>query len=154
VPAIGGAAQVETVKMRQRQYRFGVAILVIDRRQHHRLRLKARTPERRLPVMRRVGIAREIASPSDARMLQARGHSAARSARWFGNPDDNRRSDADTPRQSRRPEFVSCACMPPATASRCSAWRHLPKPGRAGQHPDKGHSKIGRSNRSRSKQIC
>ena len=62
---LGGAAQVKAIEMRQRQYWFGIAVLVIDRQQHHRLRVKIRIPDRRLRVMLRVGIAREIASPSD-----------------------------------------------------------------------------------------
>src|SRR5690606_8294125 len=88
VPAIGSAAHIEAVEMRQRQYRFGVVVLVIDWRQHHGLRLKARTPDRRLPIMRRVGSAREIANPSDARTLRGRGQPPLRSMRWSGSPDD------------------------------------------------------------------
>nr|WP_176408598.1 hypothetical protein [Haematobacter massiliensis] len=119
VPAICGAAQVETFKMRQHQYRLGVVVFVNDRRQHHDLRLKARTPDRRLPVMRRVGIAREIATPSDARTLQGRGYPAVRSVRWSGSPDDIRRCGANIPKRSQRLECVLCAHMPPEIANRC-----------------------------------
>src|SRR5690606_13128141 len=78
VPAIGSTAQVEAGEMRQRQYWFGVAVHVLDGRQHHSLRLKARTPDWWRPVKRRVGIAREIATPSDPRTLQARGRTVPR----------------------------------------------------------------------------
>ena len=102
VPAIGGAAQVEAIEMRQRQGRFGVAFLVTDRGQHYRLRLQVWRPDRRLPVMRRVGIAREIATPSEPRTLQGRGQPPLRSMRWSGSPDDIRRCGASIPKRSQR----------------------------------------------------
>ena len=119
VPAIGSAAQIEAGEMGKRQYRFGVAVLMLDRREHHRLRLKARTPDWWRPVMRRVGIAREIATPSDLRTLQGHGRTVLRLVRWSGTPDDNRHSGADIPKRNRRPKCASHACMPPANASRC-----------------------------------
>ena len=83
------------------------------------LRLKARTPDRRLPIMRRVRIAREIANPNDERTLQGRGWQSLRSMRWSGSPDDIRRCGANIPKRNQRQGCALCARMPPEIANRC-----------------------------------
>ena len=66
VPAIGRAAQVEAGEMGKPDYGLGRPCEMFDGRQFNGLRTKARLPEDRLPVGRRVGIAGEIATPNAA----------------------------------------------------------------------------------------
>ena len=136
VPAIGCAAQDETVEMCEIDGRLSPCGRGFGRDQFDGLRLESGRPEQRIAIRRFVGVVREIATPNAERRLPVRLRSAVLPAQEAGSPAGSRDCDGDIPRRNRRRGWSSYARKPPAPANRSSAWRILPTHGRTGQRPD------------------
>lgn len=97
---------------------FGVAVPMLDRRKHHRLRMKAR--DSRLVAARHAASGSHGKSQTLAMRERFKvGQPLRRSMRWSGSPDDIRRCGANIPKRNQRQGCALCARMPPEIANRC-----------------------------------
>lgn len=94
-----------------------------DRQQHEGVRMHVWRPERSLKISRRVWIAWERATPSDAQTIPVVSRPACGSAPTSGSLGDIRRCGADTPKQNRKRQAAKYTRRPQGATTRYAAWR-------------------------------